>query len=243
MRISDTICAVVPVYNAERTLRELIKALAEVLTCFSAYRIVLVDDASTDQSFRIIRELCAIDEHITGIRLKENYGQQSAVFCGLHYSEHDYTVIIDDDLEQDPADILALYDEIKKGYDAVYGIDGTNNKGMFRGIGSKLRDRLFDCITDKPKDKKVGSFRIMNWETVRKILRAETQFVYVSLEMLKYTNRIGNITIQRRSVQPSTYRPAGLIKLLMKMFLYYAPGAFWEKRRVKGRSYDIREIV
>lgn len=241
MLIDDTICAVVPVYNAESTLRTLVDELRIVLSRFSLYTIVLVDDGSADNSSQIIRDLCAIDRHITGIRLSRNCGQQSAVFCGLHYSSHDYTVIIDDDLEQDPADILSLYDEIKKGYDAVYGISVRNAKGLFRGIGSKARDRLFDCITDIPKGMKVGSFRIMNRKTVAEIIGADTRFVYISLEMLKHTSNVGNIALCPRRMRMSNYRPVGLVKLLAKMFLYYAPGSFWDRWRVRGSSYEIAE--
>lgn len=241
--MNDSICAVVPVYNAQATLHELASKLTHVLSPFKTYRIVLVDDCSTDQSYRIIKELCATDAHIIGIRLKENSGQQSAVFCGLSHSEQDYTVIIDDDMEQEPADILTLYDEIQKGYDAVYGICGAKTKGAFRTVGSKMRDVLFDLITDKPKDKKVGSFRILNKQTVYKIVLAETRFVYVSLEMLKYTNRIGNVEVRQRTADTSSYKPSKLIKLLLRMFVYYAPGRFWERFRAKGCCYTIDELV
>ncbi len=243
MLIEHSICAVVPVYNAEATLERLVGELTRVLGCFQSYRIVLVDDCSTDESYRLIKTLCRADENIIGIRLKKNSGQQTAVFCGLEHAAKDYTVIIDDDLEQDPADIMALYTEAQKGYDAVYGISVAGTKGAFRAVGSKLRDTLFDCMTDKPKDIKVGSFRLINKQTVDKIVHAQTRFVYVSMELLKHTSRIGNVAVRQQPAVTSTYKPGKLIKLLVQMVVYYAPGRFWRLFRKQGRCYSIDELV
>jgi len=243
MRIDSSICAVVPVYNAQNTLNTLVEGLVSVLICFSEYQIILVDDHSVDRSFEIIKELCVLHANITGIRLAKNCGQQCAVFCGLQYSRCDYAVIIDDDLEQDPSDIMVLYSEILKGYDAVYGIGHTVEKGLYRGLGSKMRDLLLNLITKKPKDKRVCSFRIMNKKMVEKIIQADTRFVYISLEMLKYTNNIESILVPYQAQKHSNYRPAALVKLLAKMFLYYAPGAVWEKYRRKGPCFEVQERV
>jgi undecaprenyl-phosphate 4-deoxy-4-formamido-L-arabinose transferase len=241
--IADSICAVVPVYHAQGTLEALVEGLVAVFSGFREYQIVLVDDHSRDNSFEIIKKLCADRPFITGVRLAQNCGQQCAVFCGLRFSRCAYTVVIDDDLEQDPADIIRLYHEIRKGYDAVYGIGETKEKGLFRGIGTGMRDLLLNLISKKPKDKKVCSFRIMSRAAVDQIIRADTRFVYISLEMLKYTNRISNISVRYRTQTQSNYRPLTLMKLFGKMVVYYAPGAFWKPFRKKGPCYEIEEVL
>lgn len=242
--IDHSICVVVPVYNAAATLRALAAQLTAALDAFTSWQIVLVDDGSTDDSAHIIRDLCQNDSRITGVLLASNAGQQCAIFCGLGFSDADYTVIIDDDGEQSPNDILALYDEISKDYDVVYGVSRhAVQKGLLRRLGSALRDRLFDAVTGKPKDKNVCSFRIMNRATAAHVLRADTKFVYISMEILRYTHNIGNIAVPYNESTRSGYGLFHLMALLLKIYVYYAPRRVLKCLRKKGVCYHIKEII
>ncbi len=100
--IPCSVCAAVPVYNAGATLFELVERLERTLSRFAEYSILLVDDGSTDDSPELIERLCDARSHVTGILLAGNFGQQSALLCALRHANADYTVILDDDLEQDP---------------------------------------------------------------------------------------------------------------------------------------------
>lgn len=241
--IDSSICAVVPVYNAEKTLAELVLKLEEVLSRFKDSRIVLVDDGSGDGSAGIMDSLCNDYENITAVRLTKNFGQQSALLCGLKFSQGDYTVIIDDDLEQEPADIITLYEEMLKGYDVVYGVSsGRAEKGLFRRLGSAARDLLFGGITHKPKGVKVCSFRIMSRALVESVLKADTRFVYISLEIFKAAAKARSVEVRYNPSVRSGYRPLALIKLLLKMIVYYAPGPLKVFRR-EGVCYQIKEVT
>ena len=238
----DSLCVVVPVYNARNTITPLVERLQEVLGGFASSQIVLVDDGSRDGSAGTLRGLYERYKNITVVLLRRNYGQQSALLCGLRQCRCDYAVIIDDDLEQDPCDIPALYGAIRRGYDVVYGV-GAQEKGAFRSWGSRLRDRLFDRITDKPPGVRVCSFRIMNRATVDHVVKADTRFVYISLEILKYTNRIGNIPVRTGERVPSGYRPLQLMGLLLRMYVYYAPWGWLRLLRRRRACYEIGEIL
>ena len=238
----DSLCVVVPVYNAEKTLKRLVEKLQAVLGRFAASQIVLVDDGSADGSAYRMRALYERYDNVTAIFLRRNYGQQSALLCGLRECRCDWAVIIDDDLEQDPADIAALYDEIRKGCDVVYGVSEAE-RSAFRSLGSRLRDRLFDRITDLPEGMRVCSFRIMNRQTVDNIITADTKFVYISLEILKHTSRIGNITVRAGERAPSGYKPLRLMRLLLRMYVYYAPCGILRPFRRRGACYEIRETL
>ena len=238
----DSLCVVVPVYNAERTLEPLVEQLQEVLRGFAASQIVLVDDGSTDGSADKLRALYRRYDNVMAIFLRRNFGQQSALLCGLRECRCDYAVIIDDDLEQNPRDIPALYEAIRKGYDVVYGV-GAAERGAFRSLGSRLRDRLFDRITNKPECVRVCSFRIIGRTTVNNIVNADTRFVYISLEILKHTNRIGNVAVSTGESAPSGYRPLRLMQLLMRMYIYYAPCRLLKPLRRCGTCYEIHETL
>lgn len=241
-RIASSICVVVPVYNSEDTIYELVRRLNIVLEVFIEYKIVLVDDSSTDNSFGKIKEICKEYNNIIGITLYKNYGQQSAIMCGLQYSDCDFTVIIDDDLEQNPDDIIRLYKEIQNGYDVVYGIIKGDTRKTSRNIGSLMRDWLFIILTDIPKGIRVSSLRIIRQEIVRKIINYDTQFVYISLEILKHTNKIANINIKKHNDSKSNYNLTKLIKLYAKMIVNYSSLNIFSKWRKYGKCYEIKEV-
>lgn len=244
MQMVGTICAVVPVYNAVRTLRELTGRLSAVLSAWEDYRIILVDDGSADGSRDILEDLARNDDHITAILLHGNWGQQSAILCGLRLSDADYTVIIDDDLEQRPEDIPRLYDALLSGYDVVYGVrEGTGGKGLVRGLGSRLRDALFRWIAPLTPGVRVSSFRILGRDLVAKVIKADTRFVYVSMEILRHTRRVGNIPIGEAPAAPSGYRLKKLMALLMKIFIYYGPFRWLGPLRRREDCYQIKTIV
>jgi undecaprenyl-phosphate 4-deoxy-4-formamido-L-arabinose transferase len=163
--------------------------------------------------------------------------------CGLQYSDSNYTVIIDDDLEQNPQDIIRLYNEIKKGYDVVYGIIKDDKRTATRDFGSRMRDFLFNTLTNIPRNIKVSSFRIMKREILNKVVKYQTQFVYISLEILKHTNNIGNIDIVKYKESVSNYNLKKLTKLYFNMVANYSNLNILKKWHKIGKCYKIDTII
>ncbi len=241
-KITAGISVVVPVYNSEKSLKELAERLKNVLAQFDTYEIILVDDASCDTSYEVIKEIAHEESCITSIALESNSGQQSAILCGLRHAKLDYTVIIDDDLEQSPEDIIHLYNEIQKGYDVVYGIAEYNSERV-RSVGSLMRDLLFKVMTDIPKGIKVSSFRIMNKNTRDAVILADTQFVYISMEILKHTINIANIKTRIGLKAKSNYSFAKLIDLYKKIISTYSKCCLFRGSQKIRQCYKVREII
>lgn len=242
--IDKTISVVVPVYNSKSTIDELIKRLTQTLSCFKDYSIVLVNDNSNDNSFEIIKEYTKYDNHIIAISLKENMGQQRATFLGLQYAHGDFVAIIDDDLAQNPEDIILLYSQMQKGYDVVYGINKNDIKRPFiRGLGSRIRNMMFNSITNKAKDTMVSSFRIVNSDTHKKILEANTKYIYISMEILKYTSNIGNIYVDYHAGGHTNYSTRKLVALVVNMYIYYSKQKIIRAKQMPADTYKIAEII
>ncbi|MBN2558994.1 MAG: glycosyltransferase [Clostridia bacterium] len=237
-----SVCVVIPVYNGSRHLPLLIERTVSVLSNFKDGRIIMVDDNSTDVSYGIIRTLADGNDILTGIRLDSNYGQQSAILCGLNHCDCDYAVIMDDDLENKPEDITRLYEAAAKGHDAVYAINSRpGDKNLFRRFGSMLRDATFSLLTDKPRGIKVCSFRIINRKTVDAIKGADRRFVYISMEILKKTTSIGNITVEYGPAGRTGHSPQKLIRLLANIYVYYSGCKLLEKLAKPGPAYKVLE--
>jgi len=117
------ISIVVSLYNEEESLRELTDWIAKVMTANRfTYEIILVDDGSTDTSWRIIEELSAANTRIRGIKFRRNYGKSAALYCGFDAAQGDVVITMDADLQDSPDEIPELYNMItKENYDLVSG--------------------------------------------------------------------------------------------------------------------------
>jgi len=133
------ISVVVPVYNSQSSLEELVTRLQSVLpTCSSKFEIILVNDGSTDKSADVIRKLEQLYDFVVPINLMRNYGQHSALLCGIRAARYEVTVTLDDDLQNPPEEIPKLLALLEEGYDVVYGTREKEQHGIFRNLASRI---------------------------------------------------------------------------------------------------------
>jgi glycosyltransferase involved in cell wall biosynthesis len=101
---------ITPVYKAEECLEELYRRLVAVLErTGEPFEIVMVNDGSPDDSWRLIRELASRDARVKGINLSRNFGQHNAITAGLDHCRGRFVVVMDCDLQHVPEDISRLY--------------------------------------------------------------------------------------------------------------------------------------
>jgi glycosyltransferase involved in cell wall biosynthesis len=113
---------VVPLHNEQENVTGLYDRLKAVMeTNGEPFEIVAVDDGSIDGTFRLLREIAAVDSRVTVVRLRRNFGQTSALAAGFDHARGDYVIAMDGDLQHDPADIPLFLEKIAKGYDIVSG--------------------------------------------------------------------------------------------------------------------------
>lgn len=138
------ISIVVPVYNSSRTLYRLAHELRyELDRIASQYELILVNDGSHDESWQIISQLTSQFDWVRGIDLMRNYGQHNALLCGIRAARYEYTITMDDDLQNPPNQIPNLVAKLEEGYDLVYGkYDEKQNHGFFRNLTSKISKRF-----------------------------------------------------------------------------------------------------
>src|SRR5581483_9538641 len=111
---------VVPVYNAEACLAELVRRLTLAIESISQdYEIILVEDGGRDGSWSVIRALCASMPRVIGIQLSRNFGQHHAIAAGLDRSRGEWVVVMDCDLQDQPEEIGPLYAKALEGWDVV----------------------------------------------------------------------------------------------------------------------------
>src|SRR6478609_959380 len=117
-----SISIVVPVYNSEAILPLLVQRLEPELDALCwEYEVIFVNDASRDQSWKVIQELSGRYNWVRGINLMRNYGQHNALLCGIRAARNEVVVTMDDDLQHPPEELPKMLAKIQEGYEVVYG--------------------------------------------------------------------------------------------------------------------------
>jgi glycosyltransferase involved in cell wall biosynthesis len=177
------VSVVVPVYNSEQSLALLVAGLAEELPLHSAaYELILVNDASHDRSWQVVQELVRQHHWIVGIDLMRNYGQHSALLCGIRAARHDVIVTMDDDLQHPPTEIPALLAKLAEGYDVVYGTPQRQQHGLLRNAASTVTKLALQSAMGAETARQVSAFRA--FRTVVRRAFADYQSPYVSIDVL-----------------------------------------------------------
>jgi len=143
---------IIPVFNEEENIKLLHERLTLSLSGLGLdYEVIYVDDGSTDASFDILRNTAENDESVTVIQLSRNFGQTAAIAAGVDHAHGKMVVLMDADLQNDPADIPTLLSKFKEGYDLVSGWR-TNRKDpwLTRRLPSRIANALISWVTGVP---------------------------------------------------------------------------------------------
>jgi glycosyltransferase involved in cell wall biosynthesis len=137
-----------PVYNEEGNVGPLYEKLVEAMEPTKLpFEIILVDDGSTDQSPVEAANIALHDDRVRLVQLQRNYGQTAAMGAGVDIARGEAIVMIDADLQNDPADIPMLLDILSSGYDVVSGWRKKRQDSAIRRVPSKVANRLISKVT------------------------------------------------------------------------------------------------
>jgi len=113
---------IVPVMNEEGSLRQLWDEILVVAqTAVDRFEVIFIDDGSTDSSWQIISELSAQDSRISGIRFRRNFGKAAALTAAMRAADGELILMMDADLQDDPAEIPEMLKLMSEGHDVVNG--------------------------------------------------------------------------------------------------------------------------
>jgi glycosyltransferase involved in cell wall biosynthesis len=129
----ELLSVVIPVYNSALFLESTVCRIDDELSKLDVnFEIILVDDGSPDDSW-VVAESCALKyPAVRSVRLVRNYGQHTAVFCGIEHARGEYIVTMDDDLQNPPEEVVKLLTKIRKGYDLVFAEFESKKHASYR---------------------------------------------------------------------------------------------------------------
>jgi dolichol-phosphate mannosyltransferase len=172
---------VIPVYNEQETLHELSARLTAVLDALDGpAEVIVVDDASSDDTFRLLLDLHERDQRFKPVRLARNFGHQVAISAGIDFALGDAVIVMDGDLQDPPEVVPELVARWREGYDVVYGVR-TRREGdpWLKRMTAAVFYRMLRRITQTEVPVDAGDFRLVDRRAVDafKLLRERNRYV------------------------------------------------------------------
>ncbi len=191
---------VIPCYRSTLTLPGVVREICDTMEKLSAYayEIVLVNDASPDDTMDVIRQIVRDVPGVTGIGLAKNFGQHAALMAGFHEVRGDIVVCLDDDGQTPANEVGKLLDQIEAGSDVVYARYSQKKHSLFRNFGSRVNDRMTRIMLGKPKELYLSSYFAARRFVVEDMLHYENCYPYVIGLVLRATKNITNVDVTHR---------------------------------------------
>jgi len=155
------ISVVIPVYGCRACLEELHRRLVSALAAITqSYEIILVNDACPQNSWEVIKQIALKDPRVKGLDLSRNFGQIRAITAGLHYAEGDWVVVMDCDLQDQPEEIIRLYNKAQEGYDVVFSRRAVRRDTFLKKLSSRVFYAIYSYFTSGAFDSTICNFSI-----------------------------------------------------------------------------------
>ena len=211
---------IIPVYNSEKILETFSEKLIQTLEeKYNNFEIIFINDASEDNSWKIVQQLCEKKNIIKAINLRKNVGQHNAIFAGLKNCNGKIVVTMDDDGQNLPESIPFLVDEINKGFDICYANYKSKKHNYFRKFGSFINNLVASILFDKPYNLILTGFRCFTKDIKDEILKFQSTYIYLDGLIFSSTSNYSQIYVEHkeREIGKSNYTISKLFGLWFRM--------------------------
>jgi dolichol-phosphate mannosyltransferase len=210
------VSVIIPVYRAEGCLHELYRRLKSSLETLTLdFETIMVEDCGGDASWSIIEQLAHQDSRIKGIRFSRNFGQHYAIAAGLDHCNGDWIVVMDCDLQDQPEEIVRLYQKAQEGYDMVLARRVERQDGFLKKLASFYYYKVLEQLTEGSHDHTIGNFGIYSLSVIDKVLLFKER-VYsfpLTVRLLGFNVATLDVEHARRFAGKSSYSYYKLITL------------------------------
>jgi undecaprenyl-phosphate 4-deoxy-4-formamido-L-arabinose transferase len=192
------ISVVVPVYNEEANIPELVPRLFTVLDALDRpVEVICVDDGSRDRSLEILRGLVdRYPDRLRVVELSRNFGQHPAILAGFAIATGDVVVTIDADLQNPPEEIPKLIALSDQGFDVVGGVREVRRDSLFRRVASRLVNRVTTAITGIRMTDYGCMLRAYSREVIDLINRCEESSTFIPALAQTFSRRPAEVAVR-----------------------------------------------
>jgi polyisoprenyl-phosphate glycosyltransferase len=221
----NKLSVVVPVYYSEKTLEELTKRIFQTAGLLNLEsEIILVNDASPDNSWATIKKLHAENPNIKGLDFSRNFGQHYAISAGLDASEGNWIVVMDGDLQDVPEEITKLFNKAQEGYDVVLAKRKQRKDRFFKRFISRIFYMFLSYLSGVKYDPQVANFGIYSKNVIDTIksLPEKNRYFPSMIKWVGYKQTSVDVDHSERKEGTSSYNFKKLINLSLDIILSYS---------------------
>lgn len=225
MKENVRISVVSPIYRGEKMVSELVRRNVDALSGMGVdYEIILVNDASPDESWAAIEQECKKNPKVKGLNLSRNFGQHYAITAGLSYATGEWIVVMDCDLQDRPEEIPNLYAKAQDGYDSVLAQRVQRTDGWFKKMESRCFYKVFSYLTETKQDASVANFGIYNRKVIDAVLSMGDAMRYFPTQIQWVGFKRAYLPIQHdeRAEGKSTYNLSRLFRLAFDTIISFS---------------------
>ncbi len=206
--MTPRISIVSPVYKGEHMVAELVRRNVESVSLITDdYEIILVNDASPDNSWEEIVKQCAANPKVKGLNLSRNFGQHYAISAGLSFASGEWVIVMDCDLQDRPEEIPNLYRKAQEGFDIVYARRAIRKDSRIKKSTSALFYRVFRHMSGIQSDKAVANFGIYHKRVIEEFnkMPEHSRFFPSQIKYLGFKDASIDVEHNERSEGKSSY--------------------------------------
>ncbi|MFZ4827094.1 MAG: glycosyltransferase family 2 protein [Phototrophicaceae bacterium] len=191
-----TCSVVIPVYRSETMLKQLVERLHAVLHqhC-TQFEVILVNDCSPDGSWAVIQTLSQEYSWVRGIHLMRNFGQQSALLCGIRAAQYEIIINMDDDLQHQPEDIPKFLGKLAEGYEVVHGVPQQLAHSATRNWASNFVKRIMVSVLNIPYARQIYPYRAFYAYLRKAFEHYDSPYVNIDALLSWGSNRFAQVEI------------------------------------------------
>jgi polyisoprenyl-phosphate glycosyltransferase len=218
------ISIIIPVYNSAKIITYTVSEIFRVLEGQYAFEIILVEDGSPDNSGEVIKAIANNHPNVTAVSFLKNYGQHTAMFCGIKMAKGKYVVTMDDDMQNPPSELPKMIAKIEEGYDLVFAKFHKKQHEGYRNLGSKLINGVNLRLFKVPPQITISNFRIFTAAVAKRVSEMNTTFPYIPGMLLMSAATIGNVETAhlKRMEGTSNYNWSRILTLVFRLLFNFS---------------------
>lgn len=188
---------IVPVYESQESLNQIalkLDLLFKTKLEGKKFELIFVNDSPLNKkTCQTLSKLCIAYDFIKIIEFTQNFGQQSALLCGISESKGDFIITMDDDMQHDPCDIPKLID--KQNHDIVVASFAKKKHSYFKRVTSSIKGYCDYLILGKPRHIQLTSFRLFNRVIADNIIKIKTSYPFIPALLFLVSKDVVNVKL------------------------------------------------
>ncbi len=206
---------VLPAYNEEQMLAKTCRTLKKILDLAEInYELVIVNDGSTDQTWKIIEETAEKDRNVTGVHFSRNFGKEAAIVAGLAQASGNAVAVMDCDLQHPPEVLVKMYRLWEQGYEVVEGIKKSRGtETVFHRKSAGFFYRIMSRATGFNMEN-ASDFKLLDRKAVESVLSMpeRSMFFRATSSWVGFKSTSVLFEVQEREAGESKWSTGSLIR-------------------------------